>query len=378
MGDIQPILAIAVELKNKGHKPVLALPSNYKHHVQRLNLDYIQVGPEFKSKQMQDLIHNTHDELPDAIKQAKNFLDTFAHMIPDMFEELYDVCRNADILISTPYQLSAKMVHEKTGIPFVSIMLSHFSVNGSKLLREVSAPVINVYRKKLGLEELFDPLTVDALSKEMVIFGVSKYILRKSPAWPDYYHVAGFFFLEEDYEPDTELKIFLENGARPIVISFGSMVHEDSETIVDLLLNAISETGNRAIIQKGWSNLETEKKSDNIYFVDFLSHTWLFPKASLIIHHGGAGTTAAALRSGIPSIVVPHALDQPLWAQMGKALQCVSGIIPYKELNKENLKKSIIQTFDEEKYRRNAIKISDKIRTENGVKTAGELIEMLI
>jgi len=117
--------------------------------------------------------------------------------------------------------------------------------------------------------------------------------------------VSGFIFREPpSFEPSPELKSFLDNGPTPIYIGFGSIVLDNREYMIDVILEAIRATGVRAIISRGWSNLEGPP-SPNVLYVDDCPHEWLFQHMAAVVHHGGAGTTACGLRNGVPTLVVP-------------------------------------------------------------------------
>lgn len=119
--------------------------------------------------------------------------------------------------------------------------------------------------------------------------------------------VCGFFFREAPrYDPDPELNDFLRQGQRPIYIGFGSIVIEDPVKLTNLIMQAVREAGVRAIVSKGWSNLGADVSGQpDIYFLGDCPHEWLFQHVSIVVHHGGAGTTACGLLNGRPTTVVP-------------------------------------------------------------------------
>ncbi len=117
--------------------------------------------------------------------------------------------------------------------------------------------------------------------------------------------VCGFFFREAPvYSPPAELEEFLNSGPSPVYIGFGSVVVDNPEGLMDTILEAVSKTGVRAIISKGWSKMSGDK-NENILYIDDCPHEWLFQRVAAVVHHGGAGTTACGLRNGRPTVVVP-------------------------------------------------------------------------
>lgn len=117
--------------------------------------------------------------------------------------------------------------------------------------------------------------------------------------------VCGFFFRDPpDYTPSKELAEFLQSGDRPVYIGFGSIVVDDPDRLMTIVLRAVRILGIRAIISKGWSELRGEEDS-NVFYIGDCPHEWLFQQVSAVVHHGGAGTTACGLLNGKPTVVVP-------------------------------------------------------------------------
>jgi UDP:flavonoid glycosyltransferase YjiC (YdhE family) len=181
-------------------------------------------------------------------------------------------------------------------------------------------------------------------------------------------HIPGYFFLDSStsYQPPAELEKFLASGEPPICVTFGSMIHRDAEKIYRIVLTALEQTGNRAIVLSGWSAIENFDLPENILVLDAAPHDWLFPRCKAVIHHGGAGTTAAGLRSGIPNLVVPFAADQPFWGVRVHAIDAGPRPIPIKKLTAEKLA-AALDDVDGDALRSSAQVVGGKIRMEDGV-----------
>ncbi|HEX8336240.1 MAG TPA: nucleotide disphospho-sugar-binding domain-containing protein, partial [Pyrinomonadaceae bacterium] len=314
----------------------------------------------------------------DPISQALHFVNTIVPAVPSIFGDLLEVCREADVIVSSPHQITGRMVHEKLNIPYATVHLSQFGGAGSKHLREASAPILNRCREREGLPPLHDPLTADAVSAQLALYAVSKCIVRQKANAPTQ-HVTGFFYLEEkDWRPDPALAEFVSGDAACVVVTFGSVVHGDPEKVTDIVVEALNAVGCRGVIQRGWSGLARRDLPAHLLAVDFVPHDWLFKRASCVVHHGGAGTTAAALRAGVPSVIVPHTLDQPIWAEFARALGCAGGVIPFNRLTAENLAAAISATLNNPAHRQAAQKTSAFIGNEDGVQTACGLIEEMV
>jgi sterol 3beta-glucosyltransferase len=193
--------------------------------------------------------------------------------------------------------------------------------------------------------------------------------------WPPRVHVTGWFFLNSKhyYSPPPDLQTYLGAGEPPICISFGSMVNRNVEEIDRIVGDSLRQTGSRGIILSGWSRVG-RRSSDKILYMDSVSHDWLLPQCRLIIHHGGAGTTSAGLRAGIPSIVVPFTADQPFWGRRVHAMGAGPKPFSLKKLSVEKLTQAILQAKTDA-YRERAEVIGRTIRSEGGTEAAVGLIE---
>lgn len=183
--------------------------------------------------------------------------------------------------------------------------------------------------------------------------------------------VCGFFFRDPpDFTPDRELARFLEAGPPPIYIGFGSIVIDDPKALTATLLEAVRSTGVRAIISRGWSNLgEDQVSDDNVLYLGDCPHEWLFQRVSVVIHHGGAGTTACGLLNGRPTVIVPFFGDQPFWGEMVAAARAGPAPIPQKQLNATNLAEAIRFCLGPEASNA-AQRMATEMRTEAGVRRA--------
>jgi len=214
------------------------------------------------------------------------------------------------------------------------------------------------------------------VSEVPIIYGYSKHVLPKPLDWGEHLHVTGYWFVDDPiWSPPQDLIHFLEDGPPPIYIGFGSMVDAEAKKNTEIVLEALQITGHRSILHGGWSDLGATQLPDEVYKVADIPHGWLFPRMAGIVHHGGAGTTAAALRAGVPSVIVPYFADQPFWAQHVQHLGASPKPIPRKKLTTANLARAIQEAIQDDSMQREADIIGEKIRSENGVEQAVELIE---
>ncbi|KAK7430749.1 hypothetical protein QQZ08_002793 [Neonectria magnoliae] len=172
----------------------------------------------------------------------------------------------------------------------------------------------------------------------------SESLIPKPADWGDHINVTGFSFLPlaSSYTPPPDLVEFLESGPPPIYIGFGSIVVDDPRALTRLILDAVRISGVRAIISKGWGSVGGDDEvSKDVYLIGNCPHDWLFRHVAAVVHHGGAGTTAAGITAGRPTVVVPFFGDQPFWGQM--IARAGAGPLPvaYKDMTAETLAASI-------------------------------------
>jgi UDP:flavonoid glycosyltransferase YjiC (YdhE family) len=186
-------------------------------------------------------------------------------------------------------------------------------------------------------------------------------------------HVTGYYFFSTaSYQPPTALQTFLETGKPPVCITFGSMVNRDAERIDAVIHESLARTGNRGIILSGWSGVRSSSSGDLLY-QDSAPHDWLLPRCRMVIHHGGAGTTASGLRAGIPNIVVPFMADQPFWGRRVHAMGAGPKPVPVRSLSVEKLARAIA-VAEKESLRERAQMIGQNIRREDGI---GETVKWI-
>lgn len=377
-GDVQPLLALAVEMAAAGHQPVLALSPYFRPWVERHGIEFSPLGPDLR--QVQRDFNTAMAEGVNTAERLRELFGTLTAVLPQMFEELRDACRGAHVLVSGPVLPAARMVHETTGIPFVSVQVANFGGGGTAPFQQASAAVINPFRESLGLPPLRDPLTVDANSPQLALFATSRHVLPPPLDWPAHYHMTGYFFLEEkSWRPDLVLESFLAGGEPPVVVTFGSTTYSDPEAVADKVLEAVGRVGRRAVIQQGWSGLgQGRTLPPGVFLAGVVPHEYLFPRAGCIVHHGGAGTAASAFRSGVPSVFVTHAGGQPLRAQLAQEAGCAGPPVPYLELTADCLASAIEMTLGDPRLREGAQRLGELVRSEQGVQTARLLIERLV
>ncbi|KAM0425031.1 hypothetical protein ACHAPT_009832 [Fusarium lateritium] len=161
--------------------------------------------------------------------------------------------------------------------------------------------------------------------------------------WDTHLNITGFSFLPlaNSYTPPPDLIEFLNGGPAPIYIGFGSIVVDDPQALTRMIFQAIKIAGVRAIVSKGWGGVGAGDVPENVYLIGNCPHDWLFQRVSAVVHHGGAGTTAAGIAAGRPTVIVPFFGDQPFWGQMMARAGAGPTSVPFKDLTAEILAESI-------------------------------------
>jgi UDP:flavonoid glycosyltransferase YjiC (YdhE family) len=177
-----------------------------------------------------------------------------------------------------------------------------------------------------------------------------------------------------EWQPPQALIEFLESGPPPVSIGFGSMVAYDKETLANLCVQALNRAQQRGILLTGWGGLQYDALPESVLAVESVPHDWLFPRVSAVVHHGGAGTTAASLRAGVPTIIVPFLIDQPFWGKRVYDLGVGPSPIPRRKLTVEQLSKAITEAITDTNMKQRAAELGRKIRAEDGIGNAVNII----
>lgn len=223
------------------------------------------------------------------------------------------------------------------------------------------------------------PYNSPYLQNTPILYGFSPTVIAKPPEWGKDLHITGYWFLESEnnWFPPPALEEFLGRGPAPLYIGFGSMSSRKPVETAHLILQAVVQTGQRAVILSGWDGLKAENLPDNVFVIDSVPHDWLFERVAAVVHHGGAGTTAAGLRAGVPSIIIPFFADQPFWGQRVAALGVGPQPIPRQQLTQERLAQAIQQAMGDASMRQRAAALGRNIRAEDGIGQAVKVIGLL-
>lgn len=200
-------------------------------------------------------------------------------------------------------------------------------------------------------------------------------MIPKPKDWGSHISISGFYFLSlaSSFTPTAELDAFLKAGTPPIYIGFGSIVVDDPNAMTKLIFEAVKETGQRALVSKGWGGFgaDTLEIPENIFMLGNVPHDWLFNHVSCVVHHGGAGTTAAGIAMGKPTVVVPFFGDQPFWGAMVAKAGAGPVPVPSKQLTSTNLAAAILEALKPAALER-ANRLGASIKSESGTQSGAQ------
>ena len=404
-GDVQPYVALGLGLQKAGHRVRLVTLGGFEEFVRGRGLDHFCIASSPGE------ISST-EEGREWVRQratTSGFLKGFVRVASSLIEagiaRYWQVCQDVELLIVSGMGLLIGVhLAERLHVPLIRAELSPFAhtrydwagrknlktalrgdftaslhaafrfVLWSKLRRAVNATRQSIL--SLPPLPLLSPFRASENERLPVLDGFSPTVVPRPPDWPDWIHVTGFWNLEDSAEwtPPADLAHFLNSGTKPIFIGFGSTPFPDPERTVGLVTRALERAGQRGILLAGGSGLRTGQLSEHVISIDFVPHAWLFPRVSAAVHHGGAGVTGAALRAGLPSIVVPVFADQPFWGSRVFELGAGPRPIPAKQLSEDSLALAIEAT-QQEQMRARASEIGQRMHQENGVARAVDILE---
>ncbi|KAK4961034.1 hypothetical protein LTR10_001523 [Elasticomyces elasticus] len=425
-GDVQPFVALGKVLRDTyGHRVRLATHPNFKDFVEENGLEFFSIGgdpsrlmafmvknpglmPSFRSLMSGDVGQRRKD-VGEYIQgcwrscyRAGNGLD-----VGNLAESNASVDIRpfvADCIIANPPSFAHIHCAEKMGIPLEIMFTMPYSPTQAfphplaniqsnadpQLTNYISyamiellswqglGDIINRFRKKcLGLEpvsSLWGPGMLQRL-KIPHTYCWSPALMPKPKDWGSHISVAGFYRLASDYTPALDLQAFLDAGPPPVYIGFGSIVLEDPNAMTELIFQAVKQTGQRVLLSKGWGGMGAEelmgRTSNGVFMLGNVPHDWLFEHVSCVVHHGGAGTTAAGISAGKPTLVVPFFGDQPFWGAVVAKAGAGPDPIPHKRLTADNLADAIKFCLRPESLER-AQALASKVAAERGSDTGAQ------
>lgn len=398
-GDVQPYIALGKGLQQAGYDVTVAAGANFGGWIAREGLGFDPIQVDIEAEMQTDVGKNwlsasSHNAMAE-LRQMRRMVDTAARTVGadiagmiDRYDAFISGVLTVDALAAACTARGKRVVNGlmspwtptrsgaagmQASLPTRDSIINY--VTGyvvEWMMAGVLAPPSRELRRLLHLPPPTRKAFLRAWNRTPTLIGISPLVLPPPPDWGDHLHVTGYWFLDApaDWQPDPRLTAFLTAGDAPIYIGFGSMSSRDPEATLRLILGAVAQTGKRAIIHSGWAGLRAETLPDKVYLLDHAPHDWLFPRMAGVIHHGGAGTTGAGVRAGVPSAVIAHIGDQPYWGRRLHELGVGAAPIRRHQLTVDNLSTLIDTLTSDPGLRERAADLGARIRAEDGVATA--------
>ncbi len=396
-GDVGPYTGLGTRLRTAGHEVAIAAHAPFEAMVRERGLDFrplpMDIRDELGSTEGQQVLRTS----PLAIGR---FIRMYARHWVTMAEATEAAVDGADIVLTSAMGWLGVHVAEGKGIPSAGVYLQPMDPTGefppwlvttrslgrwgnrtaARAARTLGMlpfrNAVNGLRARLGLPSSTPGAFFRHLDENRwpVFYGISPTVLPSPVDWPPHRRTVGYWWPERTpgWEPDQRLVDFLASGPAPVFVGFGSMSGGDAAQLGELVLTALRRAGLRGVLQQGWGGLAGA--GDDVLAIGETPHDWLFPQMAAVVHHGGAGTTAAGLRAGVPAVPTPLAADQPFWANRLVALGVAPRSLPYHRLDAGALADALRAATGEPSFAARARELAGRIAEEDG---AGALIEGL-
>lgn len=409
-GDVQPAIALGRGLRDAGFGVTVLAGDDFGDWITAHGLVFAPSGIDMQAlMRSPDGIAWAHARSPsEEIRRMRALFRSFG---PTSARAILGAAADADILVGAfTADATATAVAEKLGKPYFTTALQplHPTRSGAATSQPVLAgrdsvlnrlagrlaewflfgvfeETVHAWRRELGLPPWTRRAYYDRLHAVPTLCGFSAHAVPRPPDWPAHKAVTGYWFLDDDdgWEPPTDLVAFLAAGPPPVYVGFGSMSDPDGAATGDLILRALRRQGLRAVLAQGWAGLglgaapaspsaaaPRRVDRDDVYVLPAAPHTWLFPRMAGVVHHGGAGTTGAAFRAGVPQLVIPHFADQPFWGRRTHALGVGVRPIARRDLTEPALARGLAALVGSPELASRAATLGTAIRAEDGVRNA--------
>ncbi|WP_299694274.1 glycosyltransferase [uncultured Vibrio sp.] len=399
-GDVEPFIALGKALIQKGHQVDLCAPSCFQALVEENGLTYKYITDElFKL-----LDNGTLESMGSFVSGIKTTMKLMKKAKPLNRQMIIDSIRagldsEPELIVYHPKCLAAVSIGEKLNIPVVMGVLQPMIVKtgafppagipdlGSfvnRLSYRLISLAFSLYSKELNHQRT-ELLGLPASKRNTgilsysngeqvpVLHAFSKQLVSRPNDWTRDAIITGYWRTKtdlDDYKPSAELVDFLSHESKPIYIGFGSMIGKEPDKAGTMVVDAVTKAGVRAIIASGWGGLKVDELPENVLVIKSIPHAWLFPRVAAVVHHGGAGTTAAGLAAGKPTLICPFFGDQPFWGAQIKQNGLGPSPIKQKKLTSDNLSKALIELVSNQNFKINASNLAEVLSHENGVNTA--------
>ena len=405
-GDVQPYVALGAALRAHGHAVTVSTGQGFDEMITGHGLVSAPASIDFREIVKSPEAHAALRTVSGKFKAMRAFKGVVRQQVEDMWVIAQEV--RPDVIIYHPKGYVAQHFAEALSViampttlqpafvptsAFPSIFfpfhdlgptgnkLSHRALNW--ITEKAQASLIGTWREtRLGLARRSQNsffTGYDPSGREVPrLHGYSQVLVSKPDDWSEREHVTGYWFIEpQEWQPPETLARFLETGAPPVYVGFGSMPADDAKKQTQIVIEALGKSGQRAVLATGWGGLADVAQSDSIHVLDAAPHDWLFPRCAAVVHHGGAGTTHEGLRWGRPTIICPLSVDQPYWGRRVLEIGVGPKPMPQQNLNSDDLA-AALEAVKHPGMIARAEKIGVAMRAEGGAEEAARVVDTLI
>ncbi|MGO9308376.1 MAG: glycosyltransferase [Spirochaetia bacterium] len=404
-GDVRPYSALGAGLARSGYSVRFATHETFQGIVASFGLEFARI----KVNPVGIVQGETGQAWLASMDRPLRFMASISALAREVLDSVSDdawaACQGSGAVIySLPLSVTGLTMAEALGVPgipgalyplhatgaFPSIMTPRIPLQGRWTNRLSALAVQQVFwhifrshqnrwrKSRLGLPPLPLRLPFASMRKHGVpmLYGYSPSVIPVPGDWHDTCSVCGYWFppASPDWTPPPAVAGFLRSGPAPLYVGFGSMASADPRRVTGIVLEALRITGHRAILASGWGGLTAGALPDTVLPVESIPHEWLFPRVAAAVHHGGAGTTAAALRAGIPSVVVSFFADQFFWGNRLHQLGAGSPPLSQKHVTARALAAAIQSVTSSAAVKSRCGALAQRLAAENGVDAAVQVV----
>ena len=403
-GDVQPYVSLGKELVRRGHSAVVCTGGSFRQFVEENGVEFKETASDLmavaETPEGKAILEHPVRNMRLALRYSKEIINPAFRKTLDDF---YSAAKGADMIVYHPKALGAVDMALSLGIPCVSMppvpitfpvrefanlavthknlgpVLNRLTYKVNEKAEAAQIKEINDFREKtLGIRKRRAGIYTytDGTDHIPIVYPISSLLFPDVRSWDGQVFLPGFLFLETDEKLPDEITDFINAGEKPVVVSFSSMPLSDPERFMGKLSQALEKTNERVIVLTGNSGISGQNSKTGL-FIKSAPHSLLFPRAKGVVHHGGVGTMAAALKAGIPQQIIPFSVDQPFWAE--RLYKLGYGLKPLREktLSSDDLANAFIQ-MNVHEVQSKAKQISSEMQAENGNERLAEYLEGLI
>jgi UDP:flavonoid glycosyltransferase YjiC (YdhE family) len=398
-GDVQPFVALGAGLGSRGHEVILAAPAKYRQLAETAGLEFAEIDED------PDQFHESPEVIA-AIRKSPSMMRVGRAMrrsmpkrspeeVSRVLAQLHQATLRSDAIVTTMFTYTVTFAQPEApwcsaswwpnvataaqpalGTPRLPIGGSYNRFTYSFLENfqwRIMRPYINHFRKDRGLPPVQRPSPLRGLGRDIPMFyPYSPKVLPPPADWPARCHVTGYWYWHRKWTPPAQLTRFTRNDPAPLLMTFGSSwpSHRKEESL-RWALEAARRQGRRLVMIGG----PGKSLPDDVLLLEEADYLGLFPSMCAVIHHGGFGTTAAAVHAGVPQVIIPAYADQPFWAEQMRNLGVAAPVVPFAKLTGERLTAAVSAAVSDQVMGERARTLGAEVRAETGVVNACELLE---